>query len=393
MPLNPLSLIKDLNLRISPGFRRGISPKRFGWRVCAGAAAAVMLLIPATRAGEPASSESRFVIGLLLPPEEPQAESLRAGATLAVELANKSAGPPVSLVIRGRSGQWGADGVEAARMVTEDGATALIAPPNGAASHLVLQISGRTAVPVASLCPDSSVTTTGIPWMVRVVPRTSEEAGALFAQITCSHWAAVVPGGRAGREISKDLTSAASREGFVIEKFFEVNSSSTNFDALGAQIRTGPYDAILLWLEPAAAGSVARLLRSTGFQGHLAGPGSLCSPDFADAAGCAADSLFTAGRVLGPEATSAARTFAAVLKATLGSEPDPTAAAAYDAATILIQLFRSGAGSQPAHEAFPLNSKFIGALGTLAFDAQGNLQCVLQVQSAQNSPFVTRKEQ
>ena len=97
-------------------------------------------------AGGTSADSTNLVIGLLVPPEEPEAASLRDGVTLGVERANQSPGPRVSLVIRGRAGQWGADGVEAARMVTDDGALGLIAPPDGAASHLVLQVSGRTAV-------------------------------------------------------------------------------------------------------------------------------------------------------------------------------------------------------------------------------------------------------
>ena len=65
---------------------------------------------------------TNVVIGLLLPPEEAEAASLRLGVLLAVEDANRAAAPRVSVVVRGRIGQWGADAVEAARMVLDDGA-------------------------------------------------------------------------------------------------------------------------------------------------------------------------------------------------------------------------------------------------------------------------------
>src|ERR1700690_264550 len=87
---------------------------------------ALMMDTACLRAGETVTDNTNLVIGLLVPPEEPEAASLRDGATLGVELANQSPGPRVSLVIRGRIGQWGADGVEAARMVTDDGALGLI---------------------------------------------------------------------------------------------------------------------------------------------------------------------------------------------------------------------------------------------------------------------------
>ena len=73
------------------------------------------------------------MIGMLLPPEEAQAQSLREGMLLAADQGNATA------VIRGRAGQWGADGVEAAAMVSEDEVMGLVAPPDGAGSHLTLK--------------------------------------------------------------------------------------------------------------------------------------------------------------------------------------------------------------------------------------------------------------
>ena len=184
----------------------------------------ILVLMTSTvclHAGETFTDSTNLVIGLLVPPEEPGAASLRDGATLGVELANQSPGPQVRLVIRGRTGQWGADGVEAARMVTDDGALGLIAPPDGAATHLVLQVSGRTAVPVITLSADSSVSQTGVPWMARIVPRTIEEAKMLFTGIHASHWTAVIPDGRAGREAARDL-NAATNSNCSIEKMIEV---------------------------------------------------------------------------------------------------------------------------------------------------------------------------
>ena len=180
-----------------------------------------------------------------------RAASLRDGATLGVELANQSPGPHVRLVIRGRTGQWGADGVEAARMATDDGALGLIAPPDGAATHLVLQVSGRTAVPVITLSADSSVSQTGVPWMARIVPRTVEEAKTLFTGIHASHWTAVIPDGRAGREAARDLNEAATNSSCSIEKIIEVNRSFTNTTRLGKQILKNHPDAVLLWMDPA----------------------------------------------------------------------------------------------------------------------------------------------
>ncbi|MFZ0828229.1 MAG: ABC transporter substrate-binding protein [Verrucomicrobiia bacterium] len=339
------------------------------------------------RAHETPADSTNLIIGLLVPPEEPAAASLRAGATLGVELANQSPGPRVSLVIRGRTGQWGADGVEAARMVTDDGALGLIAPPDGAASHLVLQVSGRTAVPVISLCADSSVSQTGVPWMARIVPRTVDEAKTLFIGIHASHWAAVVPDGRAGREAARDLNEAATNSGCSIGKIIEVNMSLMNTARLGKQILANHPDAVLLWLDPATAGTLAKSLRAAGFAGTLAGPGRLRSADFAAAAGGAMEGFIVTAPVLENDATITFQHFTDAFRARFGHEPDATAAAAFDAATLLIHILRQ-AGDRPAHEAFPLGFSFTGATGILAFDSPGNRKVNLQLLKAHGGQFI-----
>ena len=334
-----------------------------------------------------ADDNTNLVIGLLVPPEEPGAASLHDGATLGVELANQSPGPRVHLIIRGRTGQWGADGVEAARMVTDDGAMGLIAPPDGAATHLVLQVSGRTAVPVITLSADSSVSQTGVPWMARIVPRTVEEAKTLFTGIHASHWVAVIPDERAGREAARDLNEAATNSNCSIEKIIEVNPSFTNTTRLGKQIMKNHPDAILLWLDPATAGTLAKALRAAGFAGTLAGPGRLRSADFAKTAGSAMEGLMVPGPILEKDAATAFQHFTNAFSGRFGHEPDATAAAAYDATTLLIHILRQ-TGARPAHEAFLISFSLAGASGILSFDSQGNRKVNLQLFKAQGGQFI-----
>jgi ABC-type branched-subunit amino acid transport system substrate-binding protein len=338
-------------------------------------------------AGE-TSAETNLVIGLLVPPEEPGAASLRDGATLGVEQANQSPGPQVRLVIRGRTGQWGADGVEAARMATDDGALGLIAPPDGAATHLVLQVSGRTAVPVITLSADSSVSQTGVPWMARIVPRTIEEAEMLFTGIHASHWVAVIPDERAGREAARDLNEAATNSNCSIEKIIEVNRSFTNATRLGKQILKNHPDAVLLWLDPATAGTLTKALRAAGFAGPLAGPGRLRSADYAKTAGDAMEGMMVTGPILEKDAATTFQHFCDAFRGRFGHEPDATAAAAYDATTLLIHILRQP-GGHPAHEAFPISFSLAGATGILSFDSEGNRKVNLQLFKAQGGQFIT----
>lgn len=330
-----------------------------------------------------ATGNTNIVIGLLVPPEEPSAASLRDGATLGVEQANKFAGPPIRLVIRGRTGQWGADGVEAARMVTDDGAQGLIAPPDGAATHLVLQVSGRTSVPVISLCGDSSVTQTGVRWMARIVPCTVDEAKTLFTGIHVSHWTVLIPEGRVGREVARDLKAAATDSRCTINKMIEVSTSLTNATEIGKQVLASRPDAVLLWLDPAKAGAMAKALHAAGFTGTMAGPSRLRS-----AAGGAIEGLVVTDPILEKEAATAYQTFTDSFRERFGHEPDATATASYDATVLLIHILRL-AGDHPSHDSFPIVFSIPGASGVLTLDSQGNRKVNLQMLKVQNGRFIS----
>ncbi len=331
-------------------------------------------------------------LGLLLPPTEAEAASLRQGVELAVEQANQTNGPRAGVVIRGRPGQWGTDGDEAVRMVTEDGVQALIAPALGASSHLVLQVSGRTAVPVISLCADDSVTGTGVPWMVRLVPRTDEEARAIFSSRAKSsgrsaRWGAFVPDGRAGREAARDLLKAAEAAHCTLAKPLEVSTNKAILPRLQKQILETKPEAILLWLDPVPAGRLAKTLRAAGFAGTLAGPGRLRTHDFIAEAGTASEGFLVADIV--PDRASEARRhrLEAAYRRRFGAELDWPAAMAYDAAALLIDVLRA-TGAEPPHRAFPLADAFPGASGPLRFDREGNRLVELQLLICRGGRFI-----
>ena len=335
------------------------------------AALALTLVAPDARGR---GANAPVVLGLLLPPEEPAATSVRQGVLSAVGEANEDGKAPVRLAVRGREGPWGSDASEAARLVMDDGAAALLAPPGGAASHLVLQVSGRTGVPVASLCPDASVTRTALTWMVRVVPSSLDEAHAIFERRTESRWLAFVPAGRAGREATGDLKKAAGKRG-LISSTVEA-AERPDVTALKSLLSSVHPDGVLLWLDPVPAGRVARSLRAAGFTGTLAGPLRLASRAFAAEAGAAAEGLFVPALAAHRDGTRVA--FEKRYRALFGTDPDSAAAFAHDAAALLIGVVRKS-GADEARRAFPVSEPFRGASGLLKFDSHGNRVVALEL--------------
>jgi ABC-type branched-subunit amino acid transport system substrate-binding protein len=225
--------------------------------------------------------------------------------------------------------------------------------------------------------------------MVRVVPRTIEEATTLFTSLPKGHWVAMIPEGRAGEEVACDLKRAATNSGCFIEKMIETEPSLTNAARFAKKILKNRPDVIFLWLDPATSARLAKGLRAAGYTGALAGPGRLRSEELIAADG-ATEGLVVPSPVLEKDAVTTFQHFADAFRARFGHDPDATAAAAYDAATLLICVLRKNA-DHPAREAFPPSLLFTGASGLLSFDAQGNRKSVLQLLEARGGRFVPRK--
>lgn len=306
------------------------------------------------------------VIGLLLPPDEPHRDSLQRGALQALEAFNATNSTPARLVIRGRPGQWGDDGVEAGRLVLDDAARVLIAPPSGAASHLVLQVAGRTRTPVISLCPDRSIGGAGLPWMLRLVSTTVAEASLLLRP--GGHWAALVPQGRAGRELVTDLAaSARTPDGAAnLTPLIPVNETESPRRELLHDLLQGKPEGIFIWLPTEPAARWTRALRDAGYSGRLAGPGHLRQTGFTQTAGPAAVGFRLATpRFPDPPASR--------------DLEDPMATWAADAVQAALQILQR-AGPREVHRVFPVGSLGTGRSGPLDFDDHGDRRVSLQVE-------------
>jgi branched-chain amino acid transport system substrate-binding protein len=311
---------------------------------------------------------------------------------MAVAYANESRGASVGLEVRSEEGQWGTAGNDAVALVSERHVDAIISPSDGATNHLILQVSGRTQIPVASLCSDSSVTDAGVIWAVRVVPRTDQEAAALFVSAqrpdrAPMDWWAIVPDGRPGRAVRHDLEKAAHATAAHLERTLDLSRSKTELAAQVHLIVDAAPGGVLIWLPPSQAGMLAAALRAEGYGGCLAGPSPLDSPDFFAAAGAAANGVQIASFRADADFRGRAEKFEGQFRRSYGSPPDFAAAAAYDAATVLIETLRraeKGAGDRQ----FPIARPISGVSGVLHFDNLGNRTDALQAMVCKQGCFV-----
>jgi ABC-type branched-subunit amino acid transport system substrate-binding protein len=240
-------------------------------------------------------------IGLLLPPNESNAASILAGAGKAIATLNAAGAEQFELIVRGRAGQWGDDGIEAGRLALDDEVMGIIAPPDGAASHLALQVAGRTQVPVVSLCSDHSVAGAGIPWARQLAPDTLAQGRVIFRFLRAakvSRWSVLVPEGRSGREAANDLASAAQEIGVArLLTACTIPASADDPAAVIESVREDSPEAILLWLPPSKAARYADVLRAMGYNGFMAGPATLRCPAFLEGAGGQAEQVYFVGRL------------------------------------------------------------------------------------------------
>jgi ABC-type branched-subunit amino acid transport system substrate-binding protein len=348
-----------------------------------------LLLAPLAGAGE----MPQVTLGLVAPPSEPDATSLLRGVQLAVADTNETGEAQVALEVRSEGGQWGTAGNDAVFLISGLHVDAIISPSEGATNHLILQVSGRTQVPVASLCSDSSVTDTGVPWAIRVVPRTDQEAEALFAGArrpdrSPLHWWAVVPTGHPGRAIRRDLETAARVTATPLDWIVEDDGPKTDIASQVRSIVATAPGGVLIWLPPSQAGAFAAALRTAGYGGCLAGPTPLDSPAFFAAAGAAATGVRVTNFRADADLRERAEKFERQFRLKYGAKPDFSAAAAYDAARVLIEALRraeKGAGDRQ----FPLAHPTEGVTGVLHFDRSGNRTDALQVLTCREGRFVS----
>jgi ABC-type branched-subunit amino acid transport system substrate-binding protein len=133
---------------------------------------------------------------------------------------------------------------------------------------------------------------------------------------------------------------------------------------------------------------MAAALRAARYGGWLAGPAPLDSPAFFAAAGAAATGVLATNFPADANSRMLAERFEKQYLRRYGTEPDFSAAAAHDAAQVLIENLRRaemGAGDRQ----FPLVHPTEGVTGVLHFDNSGNRTDALQVLTCREGRFVS----
>ncbi|MBL9086923.1 MAG: hypothetical protein JNM10_07245 [Planctomycetia bacterium] len=107
-----------------------------------------------------------LTVGVVAPADADVARELADGATLACEEATRAGRVAPRVVVRAVAAAWGSAGSVTVALAREDRADVVVAPPDAATAHEVVQLASKVGVPVLSTSPARSVAGTGSPWCV-----------------------------------------------------------------------------------------------------------------------------------------------------------------------------------------------------------------------------------
>jgi branched-chain amino acid transport system substrate-binding protein len=309
----------------------------------------------------------------------PDGSDLARGVRLAVEQVNASGGVdgrPVRMVRRWAEDPWGAGSKEVIRMVFDDRVWALIGGPNSETTHVAEQVVTKAHLPlIAPASSDPSLTHAQVPWIFRLPPDDAAQADALvrtgIAPRKLAVVGIVVSADHDGRTFSKEITAAMERHGVPPAFEFAAHPNGDDSSELASRIRAFAPDGLVMRLEPGAARNALAALRTVGLDCPVFMPWvqSLRFEEFPPSYGGPVVQVvpFELPRHCGP--------YLKMVRASIrrdGEKPTPTMVYGFDAAMLVIEGLRRGAGGRiELRRRLAELSGFDGASGTIRWDNGG----------------------
>jgi ABC-type branched-subunit amino acid transport system substrate-binding protein len=322
-----------------------------------------------------ADGRDEVVVGVLLPADAGDRREMERGAAIAAAESESAAGPRVRVVARAAPRAWGAESDVAAKLLYDDDACGIVAPPDRTASHLAAQFAAKARAPVATLSTARALTRVPLPWVVRVVPDETATLAALLAAVPPRKGrrvlVAFVAQGREGDRVAETVARAAAAAGFDLLPAVRPYPSGAGRGEGVASAVAGGADAALLAAGATDGAAALRDLRAAGWRGTaLAGPSETAA--IVAAAGDAAEGLVLP-RLFDPAATPAARAFREAYVARFSEEPGAVAAAARDGVLLVARASKARGGTnEDARAALLAVPPLDGATGRIAFDSSGD---------------------
>jgi len=251
----------------------------------------------------PASEVTGVPIGFLGPIADHKdvalGQAMLHGAQLAVDEANARGGyggKPFRLKLHNDAATWGASSNELVKMVYDEKVWAMLGSISGDSTHIALRVSLRAELPIVnSAATDPTIPETIIPWILTSIQDDREQsytlARRIYTDLGLKRVALLRVNERYGRFGVIKFRDASRRLGHpvVIEQKFM--PGDTSFTRQLRVILDSRVDAVVLWCDAAAAGTILKEMRQMGMKQPVFGASRVVGDSLLMNAGAAAEGL------------------------------------------------------------------------------------------------------
>jgi ABC-type branched-subunit amino acid transport system substrate-binding protein len=338
-----------------------------------GAASAVATPLP--------SDIAEVALGFLGPIQDHRDQALgRAmlnGAQMAVEEANARGGycgKPFRLKVHNDAAVWGAASNEIVKMSYDEKVWAMLGSISGDSTHIALRVSLRSELPIVnSASTDPTIPETAIPWILTSIQDDRVQcftlARRIYTDLSLKRIGILRVNDRYGRFGVAKFKDASRRLGHpvVIEQKFQPEDKS--FTRQLQVINDSRVDAVLLWADAAAAGTILRQMHQMGMKQPVFAGARVVGDDLFRNAGEFAEGLevvypFDPGRD-----DPAWAAFQKRFEAAYQGKPDAFSALAFDTMNILLDaICRAGLNRGRIRDALYGLEHYKGVTGEMVFD-------------------------
>lgn len=251
----------------------------------------------------PVAEVNEVAVGFLGPiqasKDVPLGLAMLHGAQLAVDEANARGGycgTPFRLKIHNDAATWGASSNEIVKMVYDEKVWAMLGSIAGDSTHIALRVSLRAELPIVnSAATDPTLPETIIPWLLTSIQDDRVQsytlARRIYEDLGLKRVGLLRVNERYGRFGVTKFREASTRLGHpvVIEQKYEPLAKS--FTRELRIINDSRVDAIVIWGDAGAAGTILKEMRLMGMKQPVFGSARVVGDDLVQAAGEAAEGL------------------------------------------------------------------------------------------------------
>lgn len=327
-------------------------------------------------------------------------QAMLRGAQLAMAEANARGGyggKPFVLKIHNDAAIWGASSNELVKMVYDDKVWAMLGSISGDSTHIALRVSLRAELPmVNSAATDPTIPETIIPWILTSIQDDRVQcytlARRIYSDLGLKRVALLRVNERYGRFGVIKFRDAARRLGHpvVIEQKFAPEDQT--FTRQLRVIDDSRVDAIVLWCDAPAAGTILKQMRAMGMKQPVFGSARVVGDGLLQNAGAAAEGLEAVYPFDPNRDDPSWLNFQKRFDAAYHARTDQFSALGFDTMNILLDaICRAGLNRGAIRNALYAIEHYRGVTGEMLFDPNAKNIAPMYLGKLHNSQWTYRR--